>query len=216
MQGIREKIIAIVEAETSHIKRFKLLSELSGISADTWKNVWHRRQRATEEMIAFVGKKWPDYAYWMVTGDTEPEFRHVAPKTYVQEYPIFRGEKSEAASAERRYRIALLENMPNDDEEKKVFIQKMKDATFGLKSNEKFRLDFYAFEQYAKYISSPATEELFIVASDIELTKIKDERWKEDKEKWLKARNTMMNIQTGMWFEKKIDPLKKIISWFAK
>jgi hypothetical protein len=213
---IFERMMSIIDAELPANRRFKDLEEMSGIASHSWIAVSRSRQRPTAEMIEFVGRRWPDYAYWMVTGDTEPEFRHVAPSTYREQYPIFRGTKSETASAERSYRIALLDSMPSDEGERLVYIEKLKDTTFALKKDERFRLDFYAFEQHAKHLGSSAPDELFIVASDIELTKIKEQRWKEDKERWLIARNTLVNIQTGKWFEKKIDPLKKIINWLVK
>lgn len=49
-------------------KIYEKLEEESGISRHSWKNALNKKQRATSEMIEFVAREWPEYAFWLVTG----------------------------------------------------------------------------------------------------------------------------------------------------
>ncbi len=37
-------------------------------------------QRATEDLITAIGKHWPQFAYWLVTGLTDEEHGHISPE----------------------------------------------------------------------------------------------------------------------------------------
>lgn len=210
---ISDRLLLVLESELPAARRFKDLEEMSGISSHSWVAVSRGRQRPTEAMIEFAAQQWPDYAYWLATGDTEPEFRHVAPETYEEEYPTFRGEKSNVASAKRKYRISLLKQMPTSEEERKSYINDLREKVFDLKNSEAFRLDFYAYEQYARKIGSSAPNDLYIIAADNELHKLDVQHWKDDKDLWLICRNMRDNIQTGKWLKKQLNTLKNTIQW---
>ena len=79
--NISERLKLILKAEMTTHKRFKTLEELTGISAESWRAFENDRQKPSADMVAWVSKLWPDYAFWLATGITEPEFRHVAPMT---------------------------------------------------------------------------------------------------------------------------------------
>lgn len=68
---LEDRLFEIVKA---HIKKktYEMLGEASGISAASWKNVDYGKQRATSEMIHFVARQWPEYAFWMVYGESAP------------------------------------------------------------------------------------------------------------------------------------------------
>ncbi|KKO72554.1 hypothetical protein AAV32_05845 [Kerstersia gyiorum] len=57
------------------------LEEASGIKARTWRNLYEQRQRATNEIIAALGKLRPQYAFWLITGVTDAANGHIAPAT---------------------------------------------------------------------------------------------------------------------------------------
>ena len=109
---MKERLLAIIASEIDARKRFKELEDLSGISADSWKAVWHGRQRPTLEMAETIAQQWPDYAYWLACGATDPERGHIAPKTVESRYPIMRGQAQEWATKEKQHMIKLLKQQP--------------------------------------------------------------------------------------------------------
>lgn len=58
---------------------WKKLEDASGIKAKVWSNICDRRQRATVDVIAAIGKLRPEYAFWLATGITDAVNGHVAP-----------------------------------------------------------------------------------------------------------------------------------------
>ncbi len=76
---MRERIEELIEAVTEAHRKFKHFEELTGVSAKIWKNLSQGRQRANEDMIEAIGKKWPQYAYWLVTGKTDEKHGHTSP-----------------------------------------------------------------------------------------------------------------------------------------
>ena len=52
----------------------------TGIKAKTWANVENGLQKANEEHIKAIIEKWPEYAYWLATGETLPEAGQISPE----------------------------------------------------------------------------------------------------------------------------------------
>lgn len=52
----------------------------TGIKAKTWANVESGIQKANEEHIKAIINKWPEYAYWLTTGQTIPEAGQISPE----------------------------------------------------------------------------------------------------------------------------------------
>ncbi len=77
--NLSSRLKAVVEEKTTEYRRFKQLEDLTVIPADTWKSWYHGRQRPTAEMIEAAGRKWPEYAFWLTTGISDPDYGHVAP-----------------------------------------------------------------------------------------------------------------------------------------
>jgi len=63
------RLITILNIETSPRNRFKLMQDKTGIGKDSWAAVYHGRQRPTAEIIEAAAKLWPEYAFWMTTGN---------------------------------------------------------------------------------------------------------------------------------------------------
>ena len=79
MDTINDRMLLIINEKTSNRRRWKELEELSGIAATTWQNFARERQRAMGEMIEAVSRAWPQHAFWLATGLTDPDYGHVAP-----------------------------------------------------------------------------------------------------------------------------------------
>lgn len=52
----------------------------TGVSAKTWENVENGIQKANEDHIQAIAKRWPQFAYWLVTGNTIPEAGQISPE----------------------------------------------------------------------------------------------------------------------------------------
>lgn len=76
---MRERILEIIEQVADSHRKFKHFEELTGISASKWQNLGQGKQRANEEMIEAIGKTFPQYAYWLMTGKTDEEHGHTSP-----------------------------------------------------------------------------------------------------------------------------------------
>lgn len=59
--------------------KFSFLASLGAPSEESWKAWWHRRQRPTHFMIEAVGRRWPEYAFWLITGITDAANGHRSP-----------------------------------------------------------------------------------------------------------------------------------------
>lgn len=88
--NLAERARFVIATKTPDRGRFRTLADASGISADTWKSFWYGRQRATEEMLAYVCCEWPEMAFWVATGLTDLRHGHVSPPRVgqVEPYPM--------------------------------------------------------------------------------------------------------------------------------
>lgn len=60
---------------------WKALADGSDISADRWRKVFERKQRATTDILGAIAKRWPQHAFWVMTGITDAANGHIAPTT---------------------------------------------------------------------------------------------------------------------------------------
>lgn len=77
--GIRSRMIAIIKKVSNEDRRFKSMEEATRISGATWRTFWNRDSAPSGEMIEAVSEQWPQYAFWLATGGTDPISGHVAP-----------------------------------------------------------------------------------------------------------------------------------------
>lgn len=77
MDTITERMMLIIKEKTSERRRWKEMEEFTGIAATTWQNLGRRKQRALADMVEAVGKAWPEHAFWLITGLTDPSYGHV-------------------------------------------------------------------------------------------------------------------------------------------
>lgn len=78
--NIRSRLIEIIKERTDEARRFKSLEELTRISGATWRTFWNRNSAPSGEMIEAISMQWPQYAFWLATGGTDPVAGHVAPR----------------------------------------------------------------------------------------------------------------------------------------
>ena len=79
--SINTRIIEVAKTKLTAHKVFKELEIRSGIKANSWRKVAEEKQRATSEMIEFVCREWPDYAFWLCTGYlADTSVKHTSPK----------------------------------------------------------------------------------------------------------------------------------------
>jgi uncharacterized protein YoaH (UPF0181 family) len=102
MQNIDGRLRAVIDLKFETSRRFKHLQDETGIDANRWKAVWHGRQRVMPDMIETIGKAFPQYAFWMITGISDPQHGHVAPGDYG-----FPRHGEEQPSSNRYFREAL-------------------------------------------------------------------------------------------------------------
>lgn len=77
---IAYRAIEIIREVADPSRRTKELEEETGIPSMSWKNVWNKKQRPTIAMIEAIARRWPHYAFWLVTGITDEEHGHTAPQ----------------------------------------------------------------------------------------------------------------------------------------
>lgn len=67
---ISERLREAIEEELSSRGKFTFLGNKSGIPSSNWKNFYYKRQEATGEMINFWIKNYPDWEYYLFTGNS--------------------------------------------------------------------------------------------------------------------------------------------------
>ncbi len=69
----------VVAAKTNPLRKYKELEEMTGINATSWRDVCLERKRATAEHLEAIGRLWPEYSLWLLTGKIRPEAGQVSP-----------------------------------------------------------------------------------------------------------------------------------------
>ncbi|MDD2770499.1 MAG: DNA-binding protein [Methylococcus sp.] len=56
------------------------LARLTGIPVNRWKQIRIKNVRASTEELDVCVQLWPEYAYWLITGMTQPEVGNISPE----------------------------------------------------------------------------------------------------------------------------------------
>ena len=78
---VSERLRTFVEKRFQTRGRFTLLESVSGIKANKWKNFYYGKQLASQELLQFWFKKFPDTQNWILTDNIkviEDDYPHVA------------------------------------------------------------------------------------------------------------------------------------------
>jgi len=73
------RTLVLISAVTDERRRLKQLEEETGIPDRQWKHVWALKQRPTAHMLEALARRWPEYAFWLVSGITDVPNGHVSP-----------------------------------------------------------------------------------------------------------------------------------------
>ncbi|MFX1735088.1 hypothetical protein PXJ20_00490 [Paraburkholderia sp. A1RI_3L] len=79
---IEARLRMLIEQAISTEKKWKELEKLTGIASTSWVDFNRGKKRATADMIEAVSVVWPQYAFWLATGISDPQHGHVAPGGY--------------------------------------------------------------------------------------------------------------------------------------
>ncbi|MCW5119982.1 hypothetical protein B7L17_019800 [Burkholderia cenocepacia] len=176
MRDIADRMIAIVNAETPEGRRFKALEEFSQIPAVSWRKAYLRGQRPTAEMIEAVSQRWPQYAFWLVTGITDPERNHIAPATAASGYPVMRGVEQPWATREFCYLIAARKSEPTDDVERMVRRRQIQDAALQAMEKVISPAANVSYEKAMRVLGESGQHDFYPLALDPEYLSIRKAR----------------------------------------
>ena len=56
------------------------LEEKTGIKRENWSALRNGRTRVNEDHIEAINNLWPEYAFWITTGNTIPEAGQISPE----------------------------------------------------------------------------------------------------------------------------------------
>ncbi len=77
---IEDRLLEVARSKLDEQRLFAELQAISNMKSDRWKNVAHKKQRATSEMIEWACQRWPEMAYWIATGNEPNKTEHSTPE----------------------------------------------------------------------------------------------------------------------------------------
>lgn len=82
VETLEDRLRKLIDAEAPGTRKWKDMETATGVSSSSWQDFHRGKKRATAEMIEALAKKWPEYAFWLATGISDPDFGHGAPANY--------------------------------------------------------------------------------------------------------------------------------------
>lgn len=206
MEKISERVIMVIAAHTPEKNRPLLLEDKTGVAAESWRKMLAGKQRATLAMVEEVAKQWPDYAYWLACGDTEPEYGNYAPMTAVQAFTA-RGEPSEARTKERIYKQKLLEKLDAASIES---YEALDEAIFKAREKQESSVPYLWLERLLRSFGESFHPRLALLENDDELIELRRLSM-EDAEAMLKS----CKVHRGnFWSFRGDSTFKKVVGKF--
>jgi hypothetical protein len=77
--SLTTRMKTLIDLRTDKRGKFAQLEELTGLPSESWKSFYYGKQRPNPDMIEAIGRTWPEYAFWLITGLEDHEYGHVAP-----------------------------------------------------------------------------------------------------------------------------------------
>lgn len=176
MDTISDRFIWLINNQTSETRRFKELEELSGIPAVSWRKAYLRGQRPTVEMIEIVSQQWPQHAFWLATGISDPDYGHVAPRTARASYVIVRGIEQKYSTQEFEYLIAERRKEPQLDEALAEVTGRLVDEVHQQRENDLIKAKYFNFDKAMHGYGEPGRPELYMIEIDPNLAEIRAQR----------------------------------------
>lgn len=126
---IRERVIWFVRQLGGKPVRYKAIEEHLGVSARKWQNLCNYAQQPSIEMLQAIGKHYPQYSEWLVTGVTTGR---------TQKDPAFPAPPSgEIDLSLLEEPMELIDIVPAQDELSDDEIRKLTDAFFSQLTERK-------------------------------------------------------------------------------
>ncbi|OXH93232.1 hypothetical protein CA830_08850 [Burkholderia multivorans] len=173
--NIADRMQAIIDANTSEGRRFKTLEEMSGIAAVSWRKAYLRGQRPTAEMIEAVAQKWPQHAFWLVTGIPDPDYGHVAPLS-TGTYTVVKGKEQEHSTLEFLFLIEKRSHEPQDDQERSRLRKQIEDEVFELRKKNLIPATYFNYEQAMRGYDETGRSDFYLIETDEQLQTIRRNR----------------------------------------
>jgi len=179
--NIADRMQAIIDATTSEGRRFKTLEELSGIAAVSWRKAYLRGQRPTAEMIEAIAKAWPQFAFWLTTGISDPDYGHIAPAS-TGSFTVVKGKELQYSTREFQALIAKRDKEPQSDEARDELRRQIEDEVFELRKSNLIPATYFNYEQAMRGYDEPGRADFYLIETDEELQSIRRERRAEIKQ----------------------------------
>ncbi|QLG88182.1 hypothetical protein HQ393_07925 [Chitinibacter bivalviorum] len=217
MNKITDRLQAVITEKTEERRRWKSLEELSGITAMSWQNFWRGKQRPTAEMLEAVCQEWPEYAFWITTGITDPLRGHIAPQSFEPCFPVVRGKPLTFANQEWKYKLALMQT--ETAAEGSMADKRLKREQLGreLANEANVPALFLSYEDLIDLYGEKGSYQYVELVFDEELNNIEEMRRHEELALSEKRARTVQNIKISAV----IDTLykrgvHKIRGWFSR
>jgi hypothetical protein len=91
--SLSTRLKLLLMAETKERGRYSSLEVETGIPAATWRTWWSRGGSPGGQLVEAAAQKWPQFAYWLVTGHTDIRCGHDMPalapeaRGYISNWP---------------------------------------------------------------------------------------------------------------------------------
>lgn len=174
---IAQRLRWLIAAEVTSHRKYKALEDMSGVSAEAWRAFDNGRQKASGEMIEAAARAWPDYAYWLACGDTEPEYGNVAPSN-AELGCLMNGAPQEWATKERLLKQQFLRDQSLDQIVDASNKGGLSDAMLSSKDGPAVMAGYLLFEKIARQLGDTPRPEAGILESDPELIEVRAQRAK--------------------------------------
>ncbi|MBY0445064.1 MAG: hypothetical protein K2Q15_07650 [Burkholderiales bacterium] len=181
MEKISDRLLIVISEKTDERKRWKTLEGISGISSGAWQNFWRGKQRPTAEMLEALGRNWPEYAFWLTTGLTDPMRGHIAPQTLKSGFPVVRGKLQTFAVQEWQHKLELMRNNAADTASEDEKRTRREELGLLLKTEADVPPVFGSYEEVMKLYGEAGSYQYVELVLDDELHRIEDMRLHEER-----------------------------------
>ncbi|MDR6740990.1 hypothetical protein J2X56_003014 [Herbaspirillum sp. 1173] len=161
-EELSARVRNVIFEKTAVVKRFKNLEDMTKISSESWKSVMYKKQRPTAEMIEAVCRRWPQYAFWVATGITDPDYGHVAPRTAQASYNVVRGIEQEHSTQEFLYLINEVEAEPETEEGMQTVLTELVEAVHTQRENDLIKNKYFNFDKAMRGYGEAGRPELYM------------------------------------------------------
>lgn len=176
MEKLQDRLKRIIEAKAKPRDNLADVDRLTDISAERWRRFVRGAMPPAEDMIEAAAQAWPEFAFWLATGLTDPAHGHVAPHTYETRFPIVRGKVDQAAQAEWVYLLGLAKGELASDAGRQPQRARLQAEVEALQADPQVAAAWLAFEQAMKILGEKPLHELFLLELDDKLSAIRSKR----------------------------------------